>query len=399
VHALKPVENLYLTETLQPGAYVVGVHNYSLRQLADNVIGSSAAHEYRTFDDFKKMDPGYQKMEKALLEQIAHAADPDGTPEKQAIMARVDAEMNSGSNMIQTKCNSGTLGSGVHYGVTLYNYPAHWEGDEKHPQTASIDELQNVFQTGFFATADFVFDPDANTTGYNGANVVADVNSEEGKLALGEKRAAHVALLKIVKDAESGKSKISEVIMLEGSTRPDLGDEGSGQSAMNAFRAQSMIQRNTLPSRVGPRGTTRQVLEPCPEPTLQQMPRQRPQTQIQQPFPEPGLQQMPASMAQMQTRQQLPQSSRQQMLGSMPQMRMQQPVPEPGLQQTAGSVPRTQMQQPLPQSGRQQMPGSMPQMRVQQPFPQPSLQQMPVTMYQMPTSQPLPQTLLQQQHV
>ena len=39
VHSHKPVENLYLTETLDAGVYVVAVHNYSHRQLQDTVVG------------------------------------------------------------------------------------------------------------------------------------------------------------------------------------------------------------------------------------------------------------------------------------------------------------------------------------------------------------------------
>jgi len=39
VHSHKPVENMYLTENLIPGVYVVGVHDYSQRQLRDGVIG------------------------------------------------------------------------------------------------------------------------------------------------------------------------------------------------------------------------------------------------------------------------------------------------------------------------------------------------------------------------
>lgn len=335
VHSFKPVENMYLTETLEPGAYVIGVHNYSLRQLAENVIGPSSSHAYRTFDDFKKMDPGYQKMEKALNEQNAHAGDPDGTPAKQAIMARVDQEMNQGSQMIQSMCNSGTGTSGVHYGIAVYSYPEQWATAAKHPQMASMDEMQNLFQSGFFATADFVFDPDANTTGYNGANVVADVQSEQGKLALGNKKAAHVALLKVVKDPNSGKSKISEVIMLDGLPRADLGGQalGSPPSTMHAFRSQQMMQQNSS-------GRMGQLQEPFPEPHLQQthqqMPMQMSQMPMQQPFPEPSsqqVQQQPFSWSTFQPMSQLP---------------VQQPFPEPSLHHA--------QQQPFPGHAAQRVP-------------------------------------------
>merc|ERR1712187_1753 len=177
---------------------------------------------------------------------------------------------------------------GVHSGITLYSYPQEWTHDAKHPQMASLDELQNVFQSGFFATADFVFDPEANGTGYNGANVMADVTSEAGKLALGHKMAAHVALLKVVKDRETGKSKISEVIMLGGQPRSSLVQEISGQSAMNALRMQRMQQ-----SSIG-RGV--QIQEPCPEPSLQMPSRQMQSQEMplqQMVMPQRGLQQIP----------------------------------------------------------------------------------------------------------
>merc|ERR1712151_846327 len=112
--------------------------------------------------------------------------------------------------------------------------------------------------------------------GYNGANVMADVTSEAGRLALGHKMAAHVALLKVVKDRESRKSKISEVIMLGGLPRTGLVQEMSGQSAMNALRSQRMQQ--SVPSR------GMQIQEPCPEPYP---------PQLQQPFSEPIQRQMP----------------------------------------------------------------------------------------------------------
>ena len=61
VHSHKPVENLYLTETLDAGVYVVAVHNYSHRQLQDTVVGPGQQHEYRSFEEFQKGDPGDRK--------------------------------------------------------------------------------------------------------------------------------------------------------------------------------------------------------------------------------------------------------------------------------------------------------------------------------------------------
>eukprot|EP00931_Biecheleriopsis_adriatica_P069309 TRINITY_DN43177_c0_g1_i1.p1 TRINITY_DN43177_c0_g1~~TRINITY_DN43177_c0_g1_i1.p1 ORF type:complete len:512 (+),score=90.78 TRINITY_DN43177_c0_g1_i1:103-1536(+) len=263
VHSIKPVENLYLTETLEPGAYVVAVHNYTLRRLNEDVIGTSASHQYRTFEDFRKGNPGYQKMEKALEEQNAHAGDPDGTPEKQAIMARVDREMSAGFQSLQSICSTGRESDGVHYGITVYTYPEHWSADAKHPQMASLDELQNLFESGFFATADFVFDPTANSSGYNGGDVLANVFDEQS-LALGHQKAAYVALLKVEKEPSTGKSKISELMMLEGRPDADIDRQGtSQQSSMNQFRMQQMRQRSSR-------------REPFPEPVSQQTPTQAP---------------------------------------------------------------------------------------------------------------------------
>merc|ERR1740123_2487140 len=73
VHSHEPVENLYLTEMLDVGVYVIAVHNYSQRQLLANVIGSSNDH----------------------------ADDEEGTPEKVAVMQRVEQQFNEGSGMLQ----------------------------------------------------------------------------------------------------------------------------------------------------------------------------------------------------------------------------------------------------------------------------------------------------------
>jgi len=195
VHSHKPVENLYLTETLDAGVYVVAVHNYSHRQLQDTVVGPGQQHEYRSFEEFQKGDPGYQKMVKALADQMAHAEDEDGM-EKQAIMAKVDQDLNSGSNMVHQKCTVGDGRTGVHYGLTVYTYP---EAVANHPQASTMEDLQNKFKSDFFATSDCVFDPAADLTGYNGASVLADVASDAGKLALPDKHAAHVALIHVSK--------------------------------------------------------------------------------------------------------------------------------------------------------------------------------------------------------
>jgi len=224
VHSHKPVENIYLTENLIPGVYVVGVHNYSQRQLQDGIIGPRG---YGSFEDFKKQDPAYQMMEKAVRDQNAHVNDEDGTPEKIAIMARVDEKMAEGSGAIAQNCFAGNQKDGVHYGITIWEYLR--GADAKHPQGATLEELQNTFRSEFFATSPCVFNAEANTTGYNGANKLADTQTEDGKLALSNKKAAHVAVLKVSKDPNTGKSKISEIHMLPGKPHEDMLSLGSGQ--------------------------------------------------------------------------------------------------------------------------------------------------------------------------
>jgi len=242
VHSHKPVENLYLTETLDAGVYVVAVHNYSHRQLQDTVVGPGQQHEYRSLEEFQKGDPGYQKMVKALADQIAYAEDEDGM-EKQAIMAKVDEDLNMGSSMVQQKCTAGDGRTGVHYGLTMYTYP---EAAANHPQESSMEDLQSKFKSDFFATSDCVFDPAADLTGYNGASVLADVASDAGKLALPDKHAAHVALLHV---SRGSRARIASVRMLAGKPRPgevcDIGDSAGlagpgGTSAMRAVRRQRM---------------------------------------------------------------------------------------------------------------------------------------------------------------
>jgi hypothetical protein len=252
VHSIKPVENLYLTKELDAGVYVVGVHNYSQHQLNDNVIGASANHTYRSFEEFKKKYPGYQKMEKALNEQLLHTDDPDGTPEKLAIMTRVDQEMSQGSQMIQRSCCSCNGKYGVHYGAMIYSYPSN---ASKHPQTCTVEELQNDFPAEMFATSDCIFNPEANHGGYNGANILAEVRTEEGKLALCHSQAAHVALIKVVRDDASDGAKVVEVKMLRGMPKDGITTcdaeggsvRGGVMSAMNQFRAQMGNRRNVLP--------------------------------------------------------------------------------------------------------------------------------------------------------
>jgi len=263
VHSHKPVENIYLTENLIRGVYVVGVHNYSQRQLQDGVIGATG---YGSFEDFKKRDPGYQMMEKAMRDQNAHVNDEDGTPEKIAIMARVDEQMAEGSAAIAQNCFAGKPKAGVHYGITIWEYLR--SADAKHPQGVTLEELQNTFRSEFFATSSCVFNEGANTTGYNGANKLADTQTEDGKLALSNKKVAHVAVLKVSTDPNTGKSKISEIRMLPGKPQEDMLSLGSGQghfggaaNAMNAFRSQQMRQNRVPTTGIG--------AEPAPEPTVQ----------------------------------------------------------------------------------------------------------------------------------
>jgi len=258
VHSHKPVENLYLTDKLEPGIYVVGVHNYCQRQLQENVIATTGG-QYTSFEEFKKADPGYQLMEKALSNQNAHASDEDGTPEKVAIMTKVDQDMAEGSRMLQGKCCSGNGSHGVHYGVTVYTYPDQ-AVEPTHPQTASVEALQNLFKSEFFASADCVFNPEANPTGYNAANVLAGTTTADGVKGLSHGRAAHVALLKVAKDGETGKARIEEVKVLRGMSRADLAGEGGATApgnAMNMFRMQTL------------QGRAQTLAEPCPEPNMQ----------------------------------------------------------------------------------------------------------------------------------
>lgn len=258
VHSHKPVENLYLTKKLDPGVYVVGIHNYTQRQLRDGVIGPSSENMYNSFEDFKKTNPGYQMMEKALHDQNAHANDEDGTPEKQEIMTRVDKEMTQGFNLMQNVCCEGKHSHGVHYGVTVYTYPdtvAH----PKHPQESSLDELQNLFQSEFFATSECVYNPEANHSGYNAANVLGNTQTSDGNLALSHQKCAHVALLKVTRDGETGNATIVEVKMLAGVPGSELHigcRAHPGGGAMNTLRMLRMQQ----PA----------MVEPFPEPCLQQ---------------------------------------------------------------------------------------------------------------------------------
>merc|ERR1711920_31845 len=100
-------------------------------------------------------------MEKALKDQSAHEGDKDGTPEKQAIMMRIDQEMTQGFEKLQRVCSSGNSSFGVHYGVTIYTYPTSTAlaaagrstTVRAHPQASSLEDLQEVFKSDFFATA------------------------------------------------------------------------------------------------------------------------------------------------------------------------------------------------------------------------------------------------------
>lgn len=198
VHSHKPVENLYLTEALDAGIYVVAVHNFSQRRLEEGVVGHG--REFSSFEDFQKRHPGYQLMEKALKDQENHAEDAE-SPQKQAIMRKVDQELNHGSQLVHQKCCSGNPWQGVHYGVTVYTYPtaAGGGGTRAHPQAATMEDLESKFQVEFFATSDCVFNPQEDRTGYNSATVLADVRTEDGKLALPNRAMAHVALIQVSK--------------------------------------------------------------------------------------------------------------------------------------------------------------------------------------------------------
>lgn len=251
VHSIKPVENLYLTQSLEPGVYVVGIHNYSQRQLRSDVVGSA---KYPTYEDFKKKEQGYLMMEKALADQAEHANDED-SEEKAKIMAEVDEAMKKGFDLLQELCEQGEQGKGVHYGVTVYSYPS-GAVNPKHPQGASLEELQNDFRSEFFATSECIFDPEANPHGYNGASVMADRDTVDGTLALSNNMAAHVAALRVTRDG-SGQSRVEEIRMLGGKPRSSLTSVGSGQPA-------NELRRQRLSGTV--RRTQLQQGEPAPEP-------------------------------------------------------------------------------------------------------------------------------------
>jgi len=190
-----------------------------------------------------------------LRDQNAHANNEDG-PEKIEIMTRVDEQMAKGSETISQKCFAGSPKDGVHYGITIWEYLG--GTDKKHPQAATLEELENTFRSEFFATSPCVFNEEANTSGYNGANKLADTQTETGKLALSNNKASHVAMLKVSKDAETGKSRISEVRMLPGMPQDDMlmqGHSGGGANSMNVFRSRQLRQN---------RGA-----EPAPEPLVQ----------------------------------------------------------------------------------------------------------------------------------
>merc|ERR1712079_245429 len=129
------------------------------------------------------------------------------------------------------------------------------------------EELQSDFCAELFATSDCIFNPEANQAGYNGANVLADVETEEAKLALAHSQAAHVALIKVARDIAGNGAKIVEVKMLRGMPRSggvtacDVAG-GSvpvrGMSAMNQFRALMGNRRDSGPQQ------QQQVLQTAP---------------------------------------------------------------------------------------------------------------------------------------
>lgn len=242
VHSHKPVENLYLSETLDAGVYVVAVHNFSQRQLEEGVVGHG--REFSSFEDFQKRHPGYQLMEKALKDQENHAEDAE-SPQKQAIMTKVDQELNHGSQLVHQKCCSGHPWQGVHYGVTVYTYPtaAGGRAAPAHPQAASLEDLENKFQVEFFATSDCVFNPQEDRTGYNSATVLADVRTEDGKLALPNRFMAHVALIQVSKAGTLTAQIVGCRIL---AATPVEGDPGEGGPGGLADGARQVLPRQAL---------------------------------------------------------------------------------------------------------------------------------------------------------
>jgi len=362
VHSHKPVENLYLTETLDAGVYVVAVHNFSQRQLHATVVGPGQQHEYRSFDEFQKGDPGYQKMEKGLAEQIAHAEDEDGI-EKQAIMAKVDQDLNMGSRMVQQKCTTGDGRTGVHYGVTVYTYP---EAAANHPQASAMEDLQSKFKSDFFASSDCVFDPSVDLTGYNGASVLADVTSDTGRLALPHKHAAHVALLHVSK---GNKARIASVRILAGQPRPgeacEVGDSAglAGPAGMGAMRA---VRRQHMSAEACGRSQPEPELPPQ---TLQGG--QVPETQMLPMLPQSQMQMLPMPWRGFSRSQPEPEMQPQVRLGGYSQKRLQIPPQMPQMQASPMSMqPQMQMaptQRQLQEQQQQQAPA---QMRAQRPVMQ-----------------------------
>lgn len=266
VHSHKPVENCYLTRTLEPGVYAVKVHNYSQRQLRSDLFPGT----YRTWEDFTKRDPGYVQMEGALKSQANHADDEE-TPEKVELMQKADRDLQDGFETLIRHVNSGDGRHGVHYGVTVYTYPSVGDGEAKHPQAATVEELDNnLFPSEFFATSESILEASV-PQGYNGGNTLADTGTEDGKLALCEKDEAYVALLKVVK--ENGRSRLAEVKMLRGTpvrqrqTVPQFQRRSHAvlhRGAGGASQPIVQVVRPVVPSARGYRNSS--VPEPQPEP-------------------------------------------------------------------------------------------------------------------------------------
>merc|ERR1711920_472485 len=245
------------------------------------------------------------------------------------------------------------------------------------------EDLQSNFKSDFFATSDCVFDPAGDPTGYNGANVLADVHTEAGKLALPNKHKAYVALLHVSKE---GKACIAGVRILAG--KPQTGEVceadssadqpgAAGMSAMRALRRQQLSRGGTA--------------RPQPEPELPPQMQQGGYSQMRQQMPQMQAASMPTMprggyMYSQPEPEMLPQQGyhpqmRSQMLpqAQIASLQLQPRMQMPPMQQR----PQPQMQQQMqPQMPLQIQPQLQPQMQVppmqqQQPHAQMQMQMQP----------------------
>ncbi len=247
VHSVKPVENMWITRCIEPGFYVVGVHNYCMRALHENV---GRYGQYTDLDDLKKRHPIFVSIEKAQQKQELHADDEDATSHKEEVMHEVDVAMTNACHQLQD-LGYANLGRehGVHYGVTCYQYkyeamevdcapsageaqpsstvgrssssssssaapppqvaPATTEprrlstsSSVKHPQTCNEDEIETWFDSSFFMTSECVYDDSAKGR-YNAITQLAERATEDGKKAIPHNWGAHVCIFKVVADESS----------------------------------------------------------------------------------------------------------------------------------------------------------------------------------------------------